>query len=83
VVRGVLSCDPRGVSEETVAKIVSHIERMKNNSTHFCAKTAFVGLPSTESKRITSFRYPSIIILENTLNYCTENTWLCQLKLPV
>jgi hypothetical protein len=65
-------CSAVGFGRKRVAKIVSDIERMKNNSTHFCAKTAFVGLPSTESKRITYFRYPSIIILENTLNYCTE-----------
>jgi hypothetical protein len=41
---------------------------------HVCAKTAFVERPSTENRRISSFHMPcpSIIILENTLNLCTE-----------
>jgi hypothetical protein len=48
-----------------IAKIVWDTERMKNTPIHVCAKTAFVGWPSTESRRLSSC--PSVIILENTL----------------
>jgi hypothetical protein len=33
----------------------SDTERMKNISTEVCAKTAFIGWPSTESRRTSSF----------------------------
>jgi hypothetical protein len=51
------------------AKIVSDTERVRNALVHVCAKTAFVGWPPTESRRILSqTSCPSVIILENTLN---------------
>jgi hypothetical protein len=37
------------------AKIVSDTERMKNTPMHICAKTVFVGWPSTESRRNSNF----------------------------
>jgi hypothetical protein len=40
---------------KNIAKIVSDTERIKNTATHVCAKTAFVGWPSTESRQISSF----------------------------
>jgi hypothetical protein len=44
-----------GFGKKIIAKIVSDTERMKNTPVHVCAKTAFVGSPSTENKRISSF----------------------------
>jgi hypothetical protein len=38
-----------------IAKIVSDNKQMKNTSIHVCPKTAFVGWPSTETRRISSF----------------------------
>jgi hypothetical protein len=43
-------CD--GFGSKSIAKIVSHSERVINTHIHVCAKTAFVGWPSRESRRI-------------------------------
>jgi hypothetical protein len=40
---------------KSIEKIVKDTERMKNTPIHVCAKTAFIGWPSTESRRISSF----------------------------
>jgi hypothetical protein len=49
---------------------------MKNTPIHVCDETAFVGWPSTKSRRMSCFRNlayrPSIIISENALNQCIE-----------
>jgi hypothetical protein len=46
---------------------------MKSTPIHVCAKTAFVGWRSTEIRRIISITScPTIISLENALNYCIE-----------
>jgi hypothetical protein len=42
--------------KKSIAKTVSDTEGMKNTPIHVCAKTAFVGWPSTESMLIASFR---------------------------
>jgi hypothetical protein len=47
---------PHAVSEENaLEKTVSDTERTKNTSIHVCAKSAFVGRLSLESRRISSF----------------------------
>jgi hypothetical protein len=59
VVRGGLPGGPRrsagGFGRKIIAKIMSDTERMKTTPIHVCAKTAFVGWHSTESRRISSF----------------------------
>jgi hypothetical protein len=53
------NCGPRrpagGFGTNSNAKIVSGTEQMKNTPIYVCAKTTFVGWPSTESTRISSF----------------------------
>jgi hypothetical protein len=44
-----------GFGRKKHCKIVSESWRMKNTPIHVCAKTAFVGWPSTESRRISYF----------------------------
>jgi hypothetical protein len=59
VVRGVSAGGSRrpanGFRRNINVKIVPDMERMKNTTIHVCAKTAFVGWPSTESRRLSSF----------------------------
>jgi hypothetical protein len=63
VVRDGSSGGPRGFArlsadsfeERSNAKIVSDTERLKDVSILVCATTVFVGWPSTESRRISSF----------------------------
>jgi hypothetical protein len=43
-----------GFRRKNTTKIAPHTERMKNTIILVCAKTAFVGWPSTESRRISS-----------------------------
>jgi hypothetical protein len=48
-VRQVARGYPQAVPEkESIAKIVSDTQGMKNTPMHICAKTVFVGRPSTE-----------------------------------
>jgi hypothetical protein len=56
------------LEEKRLSIIILDTERMKNTPIHICAKTVFFGWTSTESRRNSSC--PSIIILENTLNWC-------------
>jgi hypothetical protein len=51
-------------------KIVSDTEIMKNTSMYVCAKTAYVGWPSTERRRISFYHnlMSLIITKKNTLN---------------
>jgi hypothetical protein len=44
-----------GFWRKSIAKVLSDIEGMKSAPIHACAKTAFVGWPLTESKRISFF----------------------------
>jgi hypothetical protein len=44
-----------GFGRKSFVEIVSDTERMKTTPTHICIKTVFVGWPSTESRRISSF----------------------------
>jgi hypothetical protein len=56
------NCGPRrfarwsagGYERKRIAIIVSDTERMKNTPIHVCTKTAFVGWPTTESRRISA-----------------------------
>jgi hypothetical protein len=50
------TCRPLAVSEEkTQQKLCQTLKEGKNTPLDVCAKTAFVGHPSTESRRINSF----------------------------
>jgi hypothetical protein len=44
-----------GFGRKMMTKIVSDTELIKNTPVHVCAKTSFVGWPSTESRQISSF----------------------------
>jgi hypothetical protein len=53
VVRGGSPDDLEAVLEErALKKLCQDTERTKNTPMHICAKTVFVGLPSTKSGRI-------------------------------
>jgi hypothetical protein len=43
------------MGKKGIAKIVSDKGRIKNTPIHVCARTAFVGRPSTECRRISPF----------------------------
>jgi hypothetical protein len=45
----------RRFRKKNIAKIVWDTEWMKNTPIHVCGKTAFIGWPSTQSRRISSF----------------------------
>jgi predicted DNA-binding transcriptional regulator AlpA len=59
-----------GFGRKVIYKIVSDTSRMKNAPVQVCAKPAFVGWRSTESRRISSYNnfLPTVITLENALN---------------
>jgi hypothetical protein len=44
-----------GFGKKIIEKIVADTETMKNTPVHVCTKTVFVGSPSTQNKRISSF----------------------------
>jgi hypothetical protein len=57
VVRGGSPGDLEAVLEErALQKLCQDTERIQNTPMYVCAKTAFVGLPSTKSGRVSSFR---------------------------
>jgi hypothetical protein len=56
VVHGGSPCGQRRFPKKKISKILSDTIRIKNTPIQVCAKTAFVGWPSTESMRISSFR---------------------------